>query len=91
MKEEKDIFAVATFHSTYSVLKAEKVFKEAGLEKVRLVPVPSQISSDCGVTVRFLMADLERARELLDQLKGDLEGIFCRDGDRWETLFEADG
>jgi hypothetical protein len=91
MKEEKGDFAVATFHSTYSVLKAEKVFKEAGFEKVRLIPVPSQISSDCGVTVRFLMADMERAFELLDQLKGDLEGIFHRAGDQWETVFETGG
>ena len=91
MKEEEGDFGVATFHSTHSVLKAEKLFKEAGFESVRLIPVPSQISSDCGVTVRFLMADLERARELLDQLKVDLEGIFHRTGDRWETIFEAGG
>jgi hypothetical protein len=89
MKEEEGDFGVATFHSTYSVLKAEKIFKEAGFEKIRLIPVPSQISSDCGVTVRFLMADLERARELLDQLKGDLEGIYHRAGDGWETIFEV--
>ena len=91
MKEERDDFAVATFHSTYSVLKAEKVFKEAGFEKVRLIPVPSQISSDCGVTVRFLMSDMEKARELLNLLKDDLEGIFHRSGDRWETIFEIGG
>jgi hypothetical protein len=91
MKEEEGDFGVVTFHSTHSVLKAEKIFKEAGLEKVRLIPVPSQISSDCGVTVRFLMTDMERARELLDQLKDDLEGIYRRTGDRWETLFQAGG
>lgn len=91
MKEEKGDFGVATFHSTHSVLKAEKIFKEAGFEKVRLIPVPSQISSDCGVTVRFLMADMERARELMDQLKSDLEGIYRRSGDQWETIFEAGG
>ena len=54
-------YAVATFHSTHSVIKAEKLLKDAGLEAVRLVPVPSQVSSDCGVTVRFLRGDLDRA------------------------------
>ena len=55
-------FAIATFHSTHLVLKAEKILKEAGIEGVRLVPVPSQISSDCGVTVRLRAADVISAR-----------------------------
>jgi len=84
--EEK--LGVATFHSTYSVLKAEKLFKSAGLEQVRLIPVPSRISSDCGVTVRFRGADLDRAREILETLRDDLEGIYLQEGDLWKTIFE---
>ena len=48
MTKEKDLYAVATFHSTHSVLKAEKILKEAGLEQVRIVPVQSRISSGYG-------------------------------------------
>jgi hypothetical protein len=81
-------FGVATFHSTYSVLKAEKLLKGAGLEEVRLIPVPNRISSDCGVTVRFRGADLDRAREILETLRYDLEGIYLQEGDLWETIFE---
>jgi hypothetical protein len=84
-------FGVATFHSTHSVLKAEKIFKEAGLEMVRLIPVPSQVSSDCGVTVRFLIADLERARELMKSLEHDLEGIYSGAGKGWDIVYEAAG
>jgi len=84
-------FAVATFHSTHSVLKAENILKDAGLDKVRLVPVPSQVSSDCGVTVRFLAADMDRARELLlETLEDDLEGIYAGTGEAWETVFAAE-
>jgi len=84
-------FGVATFHSTHSVLKAERILKDAGLDKVRLVPVPSQVSSDCGVTVRFLAADLDRAREiLLAALEDDLEGIYTGAGEAWETIFAAE-
>ena len=90
MREESGAFSVATFHSTYSVLKAEKIFKEAGLAKVRLVPVPSQISSDCGITVRFLQGDMKRARELLTALSNDLEGIYTQTGKEWETIFETE-
>jgi len=91
VKADNAAFGVATFHSTYSVLKAEKILKEAGLEKVRLIPVPSQVSSDCGVTVRFLAADLDRARELLlASLEDDLEGIYSGTGEGWETVFAVD-
>lgn len=86
MSAEVDSFGVATFHSTYSVIKAEKIFKEAGLEKVRLIPVPSRISSDCGVTVRFLMSDFEKARKLLQVLEDDLEGIYVDTGSGWEIV-----
>jgi hypothetical protein len=76
-------FAIATFQSTHSVLKAEKLLKGAGLEGVRLVPVPSQVSSDCGVTVRFSSADAARAAELLRALADDLEGIFVESDEGW--------
>lgn len=89
MTEGAEKYGVATFHSTYSVLKAEKIFKGDGLEQIRLIPVPSRISSDCGVTVRFRASDLDRARELLEALRDDLEGIYLQEGDRWETIFEA--
>ena len=76
-------FAVATFHSTHAVLKAEKILKDAGLAGVRLVPVPSQVSSDCGVTVRFAAADLARAAALLRPLADDLQGLFVESNGAW--------
>lgn len=88
MKETDETYGVATFHSTYSVLKAERILKEEGLDKVRLVPVPSQVSSDCGVTVRFLAADMERVRGLLlAALEDDLEGMYRGTGEGWEAVF----
>jgi len=89
MKAGTEGFGVATFHSTHAVMRAEKILKEAGLEEVRLIPVPRQVSSDCGVTVRFLLSDLERARELLMALEEDLEGIHTRTGEGWEAVYEA--
>jgi len=79
-------FAIATFHSTHLVLKAEKLLKEAGLAGVRLVPVPSQVSSDCGVTVRFAAADVARAAGLLRPLADDLQGIFVESNGGWSPF-----
>lgn len=84
-------WAIATFQSTHAVLKAEQILKGAGVSGVRLVPVPSQVSSDCGVTVRFAAAEATRGRELLAALEPDLEGIFVQDAaGRWEP-FESQG
>jgi len=65
------------------VLKAEKLLKEAGVAGVRLVPVPSQVASDCGVTVRFAAADVARAAELMRTLEDDLQGIFIESNGGW--------
>ena len=83
MSVEPGAFAIATFHSTHMVLKAEKMLKAAGFAGVRLVPVPSQISSDCGVTVRFAAADIAHAAELLRPLEDDLQGIFVESAGGW--------
>ncbi len=66
---------VAAFHATYAVLKAEKLLKGLGL-RVKLIPVPRQISSNCGISVRFDCDDLEKVRQAVAGLAEDLEGIF---------------
>jgi len=66
---------VGTFHATYSVLKAEKILKRLGL-KVKMIPVPRQISSNCGISIRFECRDLERIREAISSLEDDLEGFY---------------
>jgi hypothetical protein len=48
--KEKDF--VAIFHSVHRVLKAEKALKEADADFL-LIPVPRQLSSDCGLALRI--------------------------------------
>lgn len=45
-------YGVVLFHTTTSALRAEKVLKNAGLE-VKLIPTPRELSSDCGISLRF--------------------------------------
>jgi hypothetical protein len=44
-------YAVFLFPSVGHALKAEKILKEQGIVH-KLIPVPRQISSDCGVCLR---------------------------------------
>jgi hypothetical protein len=45
-------YGVLLFDSTQRAVRAEKVLKAAG-HTVKLIPVPRQLSSDCGVCLRF--------------------------------------
>ena len=62
MVNEND--CVAIFNSIHRVMKAEKVLKLQGA-RVQLIPVPRQLTSDCGLAIRCAGEDRLRVTELL--------------------------
>ena len=50
MVKEGDL--VAIFHSIHRVMKAEKLLKQHRTE-ILLIPVPRQLTSDCGLAIRM--------------------------------------
>lgn len=71
----KQLYNVVLFHSMSGALKAEKLLKRDGVP-IKLIPVPRQLSSDCGICVRFERADEEMIRSILNQGKVDIEGVY---------------
>ena len=67
-------YSAVLFYSTSAAIWAEKLTKEEGL-KVKLVPVPRQLSSDCGVCLRFESLDADKVRAILDGARVDFEEI----------------
>jgi len=55
---------VAIFHSVHKVMKAEKLLKAARVEML-LIPVPRELSSDCGLAIRFSSELEKRVLEVL--------------------------
>ncbi len=49
---EKSQYFVMLFKAVSYVLKAEKILKKENLPH-KLIPVPKNISSDCGICLRF--------------------------------------
>ncbi len=43
---------VAIFHSVHRVMKAEKILNARRLD-ILLVPVPRQLSADCGMAIKY--------------------------------------
>lgn len=62
MVKENDY--VAIFHSIHRVLKAEKILKQEGVDFL-LIPVPRQLTSDCGLALRFSPETKEKMLEVL--------------------------
>jgi len=67
-------YSVFLFASTSGALRAEKLAKQAGL-KVKLIPVPRHLSSDCGVCLRCDSAGVEAIRSLLETSEVGFESI----------------
>lgn len=59
-------YVVVLVRSTNHALRAEKVLENVRID-CKLIPVPRQLSSDCGVCLRVRRADREVVREALEE------------------------
>lgn len=83
MVRDKDI--VAVFNSIHRVMKAEKVLKLAGTEFL-LIPVPRQLTSDCGLAIRYTTQDREKIEAVLGS-EGLLPAeLYLREGKGYTRL-----
>ena len=67
-------FGVLLFHTNSAVMQAEALLSKANF-KIKLIPTPRELSSDCGVALRF---DWERnadVRTLLNSSHIDVADI----------------
>ncbi len=71
-------FAVVLVHSTSHAIHAERVLKRAGL-RVKLIPTPRHLSSDCGSAARIAAADRDRAEAALAEAGVPLDRIEILD------------
>jgi len=74
MTVEKDRYAVILLLSTSHALRAEMILVRAGVPN-KLIPVPRQLSSDCGVCLRVDRIDCHTAEQALAQAGLETQGI----------------
>jgi hypothetical protein len=67
-------YGVVLFYTTSSAMHAEKVLVKEGYA-VKLIPVPRQFSSDCGMALRFDWHQHERVRSVLDEAHVEIDAI----------------
>jgi len=68
---------VAIFHSVHKVMKAEKLLKLARVEML-LIPVPRELSSDCGLAIRFAADTEAQVLGVLEEADLPPVELFCK-------------
>lgn len=69
---------VFVFESIHRVMKAEKLLKGEGI-KIDLIPVPREISSDCGVAIELSGDSESVALCILGENKISIAECYTRD------------
>lgn len=67
-------FGVVLFFTTSAAMRGEKVARKAELE-VKLIPTPRQLSSDCGIALRFAWSDADDVRRCLEEAGVENDGL----------------
>jgi hypothetical protein len=67
-------YGVALFYTNSAVMQAEAILVRAGLA-IKLLPTPRELSSDCGVALRFEWDQIEEVRALLAKGRVETQGI----------------
>ncbi len=69
-------FGVVLFHTSSSAMQAEAVLTRAGLA-AKLIPTPRELSSDCGLSLRFDWGLHEHVEILLKERRVETAGIHA--------------
>lgn len=67
-------YSVVLFFSISGALRAEKLLKAQALS-IKLIPVPRQLSSDCGVCIRFERECESAVTQILARHDLEIQGI----------------
>ena len=67
-------YGVVLFYSTSHAIRAEKVLLQSGF-KVKMIPTPRQLSTDCGMALRFDRTDKACIAAKLEENQVPINGI----------------
>lgn len=66
MNKKDSNYGIVLFDTTQAAIKAEKALNQAGI-KIKLIPVPRHISSNCGISIRFDLIIADEIKSILDE------------------------
>ena len=66
---------IVAFKSTQHAIRTDKLLNESNM-KVTTLPTPREISSSCGISVRFLKDDINKVIDIIESNEILYHGIF---------------
>jgi Protein of unknown function (DUF3343) len=72
-------YGVVLFYTSSSAMQAEAVLLRAKLS-AKLIPTPRELSSDCGVALRFDWSQSELVQSMLNKSRVEIAGIHPKPG-----------
>lgn len=69
-----EMFSLITFDSTHSAIRSEKELMNK--INVRIIPVPREITTGCGLSLKLNTEDLDEAREILISRNIETSGYY---------------
>jgi hypothetical protein len=67
------------FNSVHEVLAAERRLREIGAQ-IDVVPVPKELSSNCGVALEVVQEDLKASIDFLERESLKPQGVYIKRG-----------
>ena len=55
---------IVSFNSTHHAIRLDKTLQESGIRATTL-PTPREITTSCGISIRFLYEDIESVKKIL--------------------------
>lgn len=66
---------IISFNSTHQAIKCDKVFGQNNM-KYAILPTPREITKSCGMSIKFLIEDINTIKDTLKENKIEYKGIF---------------
>ncbi len=72
---DKSTFALITFANSHLVLKAEKSLENENMD-IKVIPLPSEISAGCGLSIMCDLDKISNNTEILDKNEIQYKKIY---------------
>lgn len=66
---------IISFNSTHQAIKCDKVFGQNNM-KYAILPTPREITKSCGMSIKFLIEDINTIKDTLKENQIEYKGIF---------------
>ena len=66
---------IISFNSTHHAIRTDKLLNEADIKSTTL-PTPREITASCGISIRFLLDNLENIKDIVRSNKIEIKGIY---------------